>query len=44
LQLYIAAKGKKCSVTFHHENLPDKAEREEMAAHWRGVLERLAVD
>jgi uncharacterized protein YndB with AHSA1/START domain len=31
------------TISFHQENLPGPAERENMLGHWTGVLDRLAA-
>ena len=42
LQIYLAASGEKTSIRFHQERLSSLEEREQMRAHWREALERLA--
>ena len=42
LQVYLEPSGKKTAVRFHQEKLASAEAREEMRAHWREVLQRLA--
>lgn len=42
LQVYLEPSGKKTAVLFHQEKLDSAATREQMRAHWREVLQRLA--
>ncbi len=42
LQVYLEPSGKKTAVHFHQEKLDSAETREQMRAHWREVLQRLA--
>lgn len=42
LQVYLEPSGKKTAVLFHQEKLDSAATREQMRAHWREVLQKLA--
>lgn len=41
LQVRIIPAGKRTTISFHQEHLPDARLREEMKAHWHSVLDEL---